>query len=64
MYIPEKNVNYYRIGFYDNILDTKNFANLKVGLMQFSLFNIKSKNIMDNLHFNLCCRVSVIYLEC
>ena len=42
----------------------KNFANLKVGLTQFSLFNTKSKNIMDNLHLNLCCRVSFIYLEC
>lgn len=42
------------------MFDEKNLANLKAGLMQFSLFNTKSKSIKDNLHLNFCCRVSVI----
>lgn len=60
IYLPDKNVNYYRIGFYDNILDTDKLSmyveigydkNATVDVdeqLALTLKNLKSNNIIDN----------------
>ena len=60
MYIPDKNVNYYRIGFYDNILDTNKLsmyveigfdkkANIDIqNQLEETLKNLKEHGIIDD----------------
>ena len=60
VYIPDKNVNYYRIGFYDNILDTNKLSmyieigfdkNAKINVeeqLKLTLDNLKKNGIIDN----------------
>lgn len=60
IYIPEKNANYYRIGFYDNILDSNKLSmyieigydkNAKINVdeqLKLTLDNLKKHGIIDN----------------
>lgn len=60
MYIPDKNVNYYRIGFYDNILDSDKLSMyIEIGYdkkaiinieeqLRLTLMNLKKQGIIDN----------------
>lgn len=60
MYIPEKDANYYRIGFYDNILDADKLSmyieigydkNAKIDVkeqLDLTLYNLKKHGIIDD----------------
>ncbi len=60
IYIPEKKVNYYRIGFYDNILDTDKLSmyieigfgkNANINIeeqLELTLYNLKKQGIIDD----------------
>ena len=44
IYIPDKNVNYYRIGFYDNILDSNKLSMyIEIGFDKYAKINIQEQ---------------------
>ena len=71
MYIPDKSVNYYRIGFYDNILDddrlsmyieigySKDAEIDAEGQLELTLVNLKKQGIIDET-FNLVSYETII----
>lgn len=60
LYVPDKNINYYRVGFYDNILDAKKLSmyieigfskNQKINIeeqLNLTLESLKLNGIIDN----------------